>query len=1255
MPTSGIKPLWDSCSFPDRKVIAMKTKPVARMRKAACLLICACALSLGMLLVPSQATVAYADEGVREIASTDDFLAFAKECKDAEGSKLADVDTVRLTADIDLSSVTDEQAAESFQKYSMFGSFSYNLDGGGHTISGIDRPFVYLSPDGENADYDSDGSYRSIWSSDRSVSLLKDVTIKNLTVKGDIDIDACGVFAWIASGVTFDDVANYVSLETSADPSRSSPTDLRIRENGVGGFVGTAADSSFTRCSYLGTLLHTPKPYNPNNAPDSVVAGICGQAEGTTVFRECINYGTATSSARDAAGINARQTKGGSYTYERCANKGSISNEKSTDTRNPASAAGIVAMENNSNGLAGITYVVKDCYNIGDITVGGGGSKTGGNSYAGGILSYHTQEVAATEELPINVSVSNCYNTGDITVSGGNAQTADQRKGDIYPASFYYTGTNYAGFKKVDFADLGRDYYYCTVDIGNNYGKDKLASLDDPVATLGDAYQADVNGVNPGKVPLLKFEPTENTIVFSLAFDVSGLPEGTNATVSLYSDEGKTQPIEALADGTFGVVSGKYWYVAHADGYTREVGSVSLYSNAVEKVKLQEAHAVSFDVSQGGAVYKVAKASGAAAYEPDSEGVYYIPKDSYFVYSATAEGCNGTQAMACADADKRIEVSLKSSDYGTLTKVSASSDGTAITSGGTYAVDLESPGTIDIATTQHVTLVGKGVGANDIASDIMVTCSKAGAFLTLKDLYLSHTGAKGNMVDFTGRDNTLEFAGTCIADKDTAGTGYAMFHVAKGDSLTVTGGTAYLYKNEQGAGFGGNGGADADKGGTGQKAEANGEITFRDATLYMKNTKQGASIGAGAQADKLEPDPINIYDSTLYLEANSRGSSIGGSAGSSGGSSGSTVTVRNSQVTINVDWSGAAIGGGGYGGGNDADGGTLVYKSGSIRTYIDWNAITGDNTDGSVTDGQNQWAWAGVTEPGVNNNAAITADVVGENGEQLYLAAVPVEEVEADSDGNYDIELDGESTLYHGALHQYKYINESLQKESQVSVASTMCNWVPDDDKTLYVYVPEGTHALFVNGVAFQTTASSDDKAATVKRAEVVDASGVKLAAKSVTYNGKAQSITATNVPTGVKVSYSGNGKRNAGSYTVKATLSCEDGYVFTDGTSSKDVTAKLTIKKASQTPKVAKTAKKVKRGKYSSKVKVTGAKGSVKYYKKSGSKYLSISKAGKVKVSKKAKKGKTYKIKVYVKAKSTANYKAATSKTVTIKVKVKK
>ncbi len=168
------------------------------------------------------------------------------------------------------------------------------------------------------------------------------------------------------------------------------------------------------------------------------------------------------------------------------------------------------------------------------------------------------------------------------------------------------------------------------------------------------------------------------------------------------------------------------------------------------------------------------------------------------------------------------------------------------------------------------------------------------------------------------------------------------------------------------------------------------------------------------------------------------------------------------------------------------------------------------------------------------------------------------------------------------------------------------------------------------------------------------------FANKTVTYNGKNQSIVVGgSLPAGVQVSYSGNNKKKAGTYTITARFTCTNPNYYINGPATK--TAKLKINKASQKLSVAKTQlmktvsfNKLNRGaQYTSKVVIKGAYSTLKFANASKSKVLSVdSKTGRIKVNKGAKKG-LYKIKIKVTASANANF-AAASKSFIVTVKVK-
>ena len=183
-----------------------------------------------------------------------------------------------------------------------------------------------------------------------------------------------------------------------------------------------------------------------------------------------------------------------------------------------------------------------------------------------------------------------------------------------------------------------------------------------------------------------------------------------------------------------------------------------------------------------------------------------------------------------------------------------------------------------------------------------------------------------------------------------------------------------------------------------------------------------------------------MRNSELNLIAISRGSAIGGSAGSSGGATGAHLTVEDSILTINLDWSGAAIGGGGFASGNDSDGGTMDVSNSSVRAYIDRNAI-------------GQW---GVSAPGVNNNKAVRADVFVD-GRPARLLVLDTSSVSGSSFTVYLSEQEGEQGLafYSGGLHQYRYVRrESGQGQpSPHQLHHRQLDGILDDPN-LYLYVP---------------------------------------------------------------------------------------------------------------------------------------------------------------------------------------------------------
>lgn len=391
-----------------------------------------------------------------------------------------------------------------------------------------------------------------------------------------------------------------------------------------------------------------------------------------------------------------------------------------------------------------------------------------------------------------------------------------------------------------------------------------------------------------------------------------------------------------------------------------------------------------------------------------------------------------------------------------------------IKSNGTYRLAESFTGTITVkAGVKNVTIIGNGAQWNQNTtsdqygavtstanSDVLIDCSAAsGITLTLKDVYIHNESVYHNLIDFSGSGNTLIFDGTVILDHDNNAQGYASIHVPVGSSLSIrgtTGSRAYLYKREQAAGIGGNSG------------EAGGEITFgiqdgaNDFYFFMKGSKQGAVIGNGANCSAV-PGNITFYSGIYNLLGVARGAIISGSAGASSQDAGN-VYVYGGLINLNVDYSGAAIGGGGYSAGNDKGGGALYVSGGSIRTYIDSNAVA-------------EWGSYGVTTNGVND-AAITAARLNAEGEDVFLLTVDTAGMTGSS---YTIKVDG-TTYYTGERYSYCYYKEDENRDTDgdgyadisTQPEGTPGNWSSLDETCFYLYVTGKDHTVSVNNTVYQ-------------------------------------------------------------------------------------------------------------------------------------------------------------------------------------------
>ena len=947
------------------------------------------------------------------ITSKEEIKAFAARVN--SGDPMA-FDKVKLANDIDLGNEEwvpigcADSEDERLQKV-----FSGTFDGQGHTISGLRIT-------------------DEKWYASGLFGIIDSADISNVNVRGEINSGRMvGSIAGVSKSSVISDCKSYVAIKLK---------ETEYSSFNAGGIIGWAYGGGvISSCENYGTV-----------AASETGGGIAGRADGSAALEKF--------SGRVAAGGIAGYAGG---TITECVNKGAISASNSVSAG--ASAAGIAAR------AQGNELLIKDSYNTGDISVYCSATKRSGEPGVAGIF--------AERDSYSGIVIENCYNTGKLTKSG-NYNSTVSKFGEIAP-EIELTGNEFSGISETPVSETDCKQVNC-------YSTDQIAAMtsENAAATLSiSAYKADTAGVNKNNTPLLVWESGEiDTTEYRLAFDIKG---PADYTTTLYKDN---TVLSAENDGTYLLVNGEYSYVIASDGFVTESGTAYIVGSAqVVSVEMREAGKITFSVTPSSATLVVKDPYGNVI-EPDGVGTGGTPffwlaineKDSsgnslMYSYEVNASGYNSLAREFSVAGNAAIDVVLTESAQGQVEEghvITPDNVPYIITDGGNY--DLSpgeyEQGIIFIRTTDPVTIIGSGIAENSISNNLRIECETSSATLTLQDVYITQTDGQGNMINFRGAGNELSFSGTNILDKDTGASGYAMIHVPDSTELTVTGGMLYLYKREQGAGIGGNGGA---SGGEGQTAETNGNINIAGATIYGKNSKQGALIGAGAQAGSQRPGDINIEDSTLYLIAISRGAAIGGSAGGGGASSGTNVTVSGSQITINVDFSGAAIGGGGYDAGNDSDGGTLIYESGSIRTFIDYNAVAEN-------------LWPGVTEPGVNRNAGITASVENSSGEPLYLLVFNTESV---GGYNFTVKENGRD-IYSGRLHEYTYINEALHKDSQVTVNYTLDNWTSLDDPNLYLYLTGEDHTIEVNGKSFTAEWNADSQTFTVKDASgaVVDPGG---------------------------------------------------------------------------------------------------------------------------------------------------------------------
>jgi hypothetical protein len=524
---------------------------------------------------------------------------------------------------------------------------------------------------------------------------------------------------------------------------------------------------------------------------------------------------------------------------------------------------------------------------------------------------------------------------------------------------------------------------------------------------------------------------------YALSFDT----EPTDVEVRLYADAEHTQELFGL-DGAWNLDFGQYHYVASAEGYLPASGTVRLAHDRVVALRLDAVALVRFTLSPADAVLTVFDTSGKAVAPvsaQDGECSYLLNVGDSYTYLASAPGyASVSQGFLAMDGVIDVTLALGSGGGGTEEVVGS----TLIVLGGTYHLaEGLADADITIATTDEVTIIGNGVGGGlpqEANSNIGITAAVGGTHIVLRDVFIRNETDDKSVLDFVSEANTLVIEGTCLLELQPAAYGgAALVHVPPAASLTTGGtGTLYFYKSNAGAGFGGDIG------------EANGAMGFEDLTLFGKGTKQGAVIGTGADAEDTVCGDITFSSGEYAIIANARGALIGGGAGPDGGASGGEVFVDGGALCLNVDFTGAAIGGGGHASGNDAAGGMMHYSGGSVRTYIDENAL-------------DMW---GVDVAGVNDSA-ITAKKVGSDGEEVHLLTFDTTTL-ADPADSFTVQVDGRA-IYSGGLHRWRYINESLPKGGQLPIDCTLDNWEARDDPNLYLYLTDEECTLDVNGELF--------------------------------------------------------------------------------------------------------------------------------------------------------------------------------------------
>lgn len=272
--------------------------------------------------------------------------------------------TVKLTADIDLSSVLDKNYGWKpiGLKITNGPVFKGTFDGQNHTISGL-----IINGDSFPAEYKENGDNVALF------GLIENATLKNFVLRGYVSgKDVAGV---VAKGITSSmiNITNYVNVN-------SEEVDTEVGTRGKAAGLAAGFGGIVENCKNYGTI------YTSAAQP---AAGLVAWDYGKSTYTNCHNYGSVTvgDSATDdraqAAGICANSGDSTSQFID-CSNEGAIS---------AYLAGGVAARASN--------ITIKNFVNKGDIT---------GTLRAGGLVGDAQFKNAGTTAQ--NCKVENCVIKG---------------------------------------------------------------------------------------------------------------------------------------------------------------------------------------------------------------------------------------------------------------------------------------------------------------------------------------------------------------------------------------------------------------------------------------------------------------------------------------------------------------------------------------------------------------------------------------------------------------------------------------------------------------------------------------------------------------------------------------------------------------------------------------------------------------------------------------------------------------------------